>query len=77
MLEMSQTNCAAQLGVVTSEIVRPDYQPSAELVAMLSERADLRSALEQCARAKLQPGDRLVFKLHIKFARQPKRSPKA
>jgi hypothetical protein len=50
------------------------YQPSPELVAMLTERADLRSALEQCAKAKLLPGDRLIFKLHIKFAKPAKKA---
>lgn len=48
------------------------YTPSAELVAFLTERDDLRNALERIAAATLQPGDRLLFKLHIKFAKPPK-----
>lgn len=48
------------------------YQPSPDLVALLTERADFRNALEQVAKAKLQPNDRLLFRLHIKFAKPPK-----
>lgn len=50
-----------------------EYAPSPELVALLNERADLRQALEACAKAKLQPSDRLLFKLHIKFAKPAKK----